>query len=87
MVRRLILIALIAVAASLCSVLRGLRMDGPNGPGLYSFEKRDHEMVVRGERAFSFPEGLRAGGGDGWERRHVGVCRRGRPPYLQSLPA
>lgn len=60
MVRRLIFIALIAVAASSCSVLRGLRMDGPNGPGLYSFEKRDHEMVVRGERAFSFPEGRRA---------------------------
>ena len=60
MVRRLILIALIAVAASSCSVLRGLRMDGPNGPGLYSFEKRDHEMAARGERAFSFPEGRRA---------------------------
>ena len=60
MVRRLIYMALIVVAASSCSVLRGLRLDGPYGPHCFSFENRDYETVARGGQTFSFPTGRRA---------------------------
>ena len=60
MIRKLSILALIAVSASSCSVLRGLRLDGPGGPNCFSFENRDYETVARGEQSFSFPAGRRA---------------------------
>ena len=60
MLRRIICIALIALTASSCAVLRGLRMDGPNGPDCFSFEQRECDTVARGAQAFSFPAGNRA---------------------------
>lgn len=60
MLRRLIYIALIAVTASSCSVLRGLRLDGAYGPHCFSFVNRDYETVARGGQSFSFPAGRRA---------------------------
>ncbi len=51
---------MIAFLANSCAVLRGLRMDGPNGPGSFSYEDRACDTVERGAQAFSFPSGKRA---------------------------
>ncbi|MBR2396907.1 MAG: hypothetical protein IKB00_09930 [Bacteroidaceae bacterium] len=47
---------LITFLMSSCSVLRGLRADGVNGPGIYSFEERLVDTIARGTEAFRFAE-------------------------------
>ena len=47
---------LITSLMSSCSVLRGLRADGVNGPGIYSFEERLVDTIARGTEAFHFAE-------------------------------
>lgn len=41
---------------SSCSVLRGLRTDGVNGPGIYSYEGRLLDTIARGPEPFRFAE-------------------------------
>lgn len=41
---------------SSCSVLRGLRTDGKNGPGMYSYEGRLLDTIARGPKTFRFAE-------------------------------
>ena len=41
---------------SSCSVLRGLRTDGKNGPGMYSYEGRELDTIARGTETFRFAE-------------------------------
>ena len=41
---------------SSCSVLRGLRTDGVNGPGIYSYEGRLLDTIARGPEPFLFAE-------------------------------
>ena len=41
---------------SSCSVLRGLRTDGVNGPGIYSYEGRLLDTIARGKESFRFAE-------------------------------
>ena len=41
---------------SSCSVLRGLRTDGKNGPGMYSYEGRELDTIARGPKTFRFAE-------------------------------
>ena len=60
MFSKISLLVLGTLALSSCAVLRGLRMDGPNGPHCFSFEQRECDTVARGAQAFSFPVGDRA---------------------------
>lgn len=38
-----------------CSIVRGLRTDGKNGPSIFSFEGREHDTIAIGDVAFHFP--------------------------------
>lgn len=40
---------------SSCSIVRGLRTDGKNGPSIFSFEGREHDTIAIGDVAFRFP--------------------------------
>ena len=40
---------------SSCSIVRGLRADGKDGPGIFSFEGREHDTIATGDVAFLFP--------------------------------
>ena len=49
------LLALCALALSSCSVIRGLRADGKDGPNIFSFEQREVDTIANGEYTFQFP--------------------------------
>ena len=51
-----VLFLLSTLTLSSCSVLRGLRADGKNGPGMYSYEGRELDTIARGSKTFRFAE-------------------------------
>jgi len=51
-----VLFLLSTLTLSSCSVLRGLRTDGKNGPGMYSYEGRELDTIARGSETFRFAE-------------------------------
>ena len=53
--KRTILFALCAILMSSCSIVRGLRTDGKNGPNIFSFEQREVDTIANGEMIFQFP--------------------------------
>ena len=40
---------------SSCSIVRGLKTDGKNGPNIFSFEQREHDTIANGGQRFLFP--------------------------------
>ncbi len=52
--------AILVLVMSSCSIVRGLKTDGKNGPNIFSFEQREHDTIACGEQAFQFPYGKRA---------------------------
>jgi hypothetical protein len=55
-----ILFAICVLVMSSCSIVRGLKTDGKNGPNIFSFEKREVDTIANGEYIFQFPVGKRA---------------------------
>ena len=49
------LLGLLCVSLTSCSIIRGLRMDGKGGPGIFSFTKHPHDTIANGDNVFSFP--------------------------------
>ena len=45
----------LCVLMTACSVIRGYRTDGAEGPNIYSFEKRIHDTIANGDKTFQFP--------------------------------
>ena len=39
---------------SSCSIVRGLRTDGKNGPNIFSFDKQEHDTITSGDVVFRF---------------------------------
>lgn len=52
---RIISLILCISTLSSCSIVRGLRTDGKNGPNIFSFEKREHDTIATGDVVFRFP--------------------------------
>lgn len=50
-----VIVALCALTASSCSIVRGLRTDGKNGPNIFSFEYQEHDTIANGDVVFHFP--------------------------------
>ncbi len=40
---------------SSCSIVRGLRADGKDGPNIFSFDKQEHDTIATGDVVFHFP--------------------------------
>lgn len=57
---KILTLAIIALVVSSCSIVRGLKTDGKNGPNIFSFEQREHDTIACGEQTFLFPVGKRA---------------------------
>ena len=57
---KVLTLAILATVMSSCSIVRGLKTDGKNGPNIFSFEKREHDTIACGEQTFQFPVGKRA---------------------------
>ena len=57
---RTLAFAIVALAISSCSIVRGLSTDGMYGPDIFSFEKREVDTIANGEQTFQFPVGRRA---------------------------
>ena len=55
------LLAICALTMLSCSIVRGLRIDGKNGPNIFSFEQREVDTIANGGQPFLFPVGKRAG--------------------------
>ena len=47
--------ALMFITMTSCSIIRGLRTDGKDGPGIYSYENHPHDTIFAGDTRFSFP--------------------------------
>ena len=58
--RNIVWVLIGAMTMSSCSIVRGLRTDGKNGPDIFSFEKREVDTIANGEYTFHFPVGKRA---------------------------
>ena len=58
--KRTTLLALCAILMSSCSIMRGLKTDGKNGPNIFSFEQREVDTINNGNYTFRFPVGKRA---------------------------
>ena len=54
LINRVLLGALCASMTS-CSIIRGLRTDGKEGPGIFSFTNHPHDTIANGNQVFSFP--------------------------------
>ena len=50
-----IVVALCALTVSSCSIVKGLRTDGKNGPNIFSFEYQEHDTIANGNVVFHFP--------------------------------
>lgn len=57
---RTLAFAIVALAISSCSIVRGLSTDGMYGPDIFSFENREVDTIANGEQTFLFPVGARA---------------------------
>ena len=44
-----------ALLVSSCSIVKGLRTDGKNGPNIFSYEKQEHDTITIGDTIFHFP--------------------------------
>ncbi len=53
--RHTIFLALCAILMSSCSIVRGLRADGKDGPNIFSFEQREVDTIANGDYTFRFP--------------------------------
>ncbi|MBR0314128.1 MAG: hypothetical protein IJK39_03260, partial [Bacteroidales bacterium] len=42
------------IVLSSCSMLRGYRADGLDGPGIFSFEHHVHDTIPNGDQMFQF---------------------------------
>lgn len=49
------MLGLLCMSMTSCSVIRGYRADGANGPHIFSFEHHVHDTIANGSNAFSFP--------------------------------
>ena len=58
--RHFIVLAVCALAVSSCSIFRALKVDGKNGPTVYSYKKRQVDTIANGDMAFHFPVGRHA---------------------------
>lgn len=58
--RHLLVLAVCALAVSSCSIFRALKVDGKNGPTVYSYKKRQVDTIATGDLAFHFPIGKHA---------------------------
>ena len=58
--RHFIVLAVCALAVSSCSIFRALKVDGKNGPTVYSYKKRQVDTIANGDLAFHFPVGKHA---------------------------
>ena len=54
------MLAACALAVSSCSIFRALKVDGKNGPTVYSYKKRQVDTIANGDLAFHFPVGRHA---------------------------
>ena len=52
---RTLTLAICTLAVSSCSIVRGLRTDGKDGPNIFSFEHCEHDTIAPGGAAFHFP--------------------------------
>ena len=52
---RLPALLLCASLLTSCSIVRGLRADGKNGPNIFSFDKQEHDTIAIGNEVFRFP--------------------------------
>ena len=50
-----ILLGLLCIMMTSCSIIRGYRADGKGGPNIYSFKNHPHDTIANGRQAFSFP--------------------------------
>ena len=48
-------VGLFFILMTSCSIIRGLRTDGKEGPGIYSYEHHPHDTIAAGNTHFSFP--------------------------------
>ena len=56
--RTIITVVTLAVCAcilSSCSIVRGLKTDGKDGPNIFSFEQREVDIIANGDYTFHFP--------------------------------
>lgn len=53
--RHFLVLAVCALAVSSCSIFRALKVDGKNGPTVYSYKKRQVDTIANGDLAFHFP--------------------------------
>ena len=58
--RHFIVLAVCALAVSSCSIFRALKVDGKDGPTVYSYKKRQVDTIANGDLAFHFPVGKHA---------------------------
>jgi CubicO group peptidase (beta-lactamase class C family) len=58
--RHFLVLAVCALAVSSCSIFRALKVDGKNGPTVYSYKKRQVDTIATGDLAFHFPIGKHA---------------------------
>ena len=49
------MLGLLCMSMTSCSVIRGYRADGSNGPNIFSFEHHVHDTIANGSNAFRFP--------------------------------
>ena len=52
---KILALAVCALVASSCSIVKGLRADGKSGPNIFSFEKQEHDTIAIGNEVFRFP--------------------------------
>ena len=45
-----------ALLVSSCSIVKGLRTDGKNGPNIFSYEKQEHDTITIGDTIFQYVE-------------------------------
>ena len=55
-----VLLVFCALGISSCALLRGLRTDGMNGPGIDSYQQRKVDTIAKGGQAYQIPVGKRA---------------------------
>ena len=58
--RHFIVLAVCALAVSSCSIFRALKVDGKDGPTVYSYKKRQVDTIANVDLAFHFPVGKHA---------------------------
>ncbi|MBR5656278.1 MAG: serine hydrolase [Prevotella sp.] len=51
----LVLMGLLCIVMTSCSIIRGYRADGAAGPHIFSFEHHVHDTIPNGSNTFSFP--------------------------------